>query len=222
MSWLKNLLAKGRIDSSVEVGTIKTDVSTPIAMTEEQKHALWLMERSPYPTSKEDLEEVQALVKESNRKAQEAFDNYTYPTEPMYKIVQELAGHFIIQRRMSRARIQSYEYYYEDRGPYGYMGLRCNPYYPWADKYVEPDTSPFVWYETVKNTDSPVMERVSSYGYRYSNEYRTKGYSDLAFNIFREAEEYLQRMVQAPEEREVGYNFPPLERVTMLLTGPKN
>jgi hypothetical protein len=205
MSWLKNLLPSN-----------KTDVSTPITMTEEQKHILWVRERGYYPTSQEDVEEIQALVAESNRKAQEAFDNYTYPTEPMYKIVQELAGHYTIQRRVSKANISFYERFYQ-RSPYDYGGIRFRPYYPWADQYKEPDITPVVWYETVKNTNAPIQTRHSG-----SNQYITAGYADLAFNIFREAEEYLQRMVQAPEEREVGYNFPPLERVTMLLTGPEN
>lgn len=154
-------------------------------------------EESDWAETPEEKKAAFMAKKEWEKKEQEAFEAYV-PEGPEFKIVQVPAGHFVIKRRHT-GRISSYsfttELYGIARKAKFWEGLRYAPY----DQY-----------ETVKNTDAPIMVKEYSPYQRYDY-YRLSGYADLAFNIFEDAEAYLFRMAQ-PQEHEVGYDFPPLKR----------
>lgn len=130
-----------------------------------------------------------------NEEAQSKFKEYV-PVGPAYKIVQENAGHFVIQRRMTE-RASMWHLY----------AFGCYPI-P-AEKIERLSTDPREWYDTVKNTDAPIATK--EYGYRSYGSESLTGYADLAFNIFADAEAYLFRMVD-PAAGTTEYDFPPLKK----------
>jgi hypothetical protein len=187
----------------------------PSNMTEDEKRAHWLETRGEHPKSEEDRKAAYEMEQRFDEAAKAYFDSYDYP-EPEYKIVQEEAGHFVIKRRMSRVA----KTLYKGREYCGTYHFWPRDLSYWADE-LEPmiadkeNLKPEVWFESVKNTDSPIhVYKRDSYGYgsfyRDNSRYVLDGYADLAFNVFQDAEDYLRRMVEKPEIREVGYDFPPL------------
>lgn len=158
-------------------------------------------ERGSFAKLPADIEASKAAKKEWRKKEQAAFEAFV-PKGPAFKIVQMPAGHFVIQRR------------YTQRAYDASFGIWAYDYYPWADEIEKWPVDSYDAYETVKNTDAPIMtkEYRSVYSYRSgSDEYRLTGYADLAFNVFEDAEAYLFRMA-TPQDHEVGYDFPPLKK----------
>lgn len=162
-------------------------------------------ERDYFAESKADIATSIAAEKDWREREKAAFDAYR-PTGPAFKIVQMPAGHFVIQRRYTK-RSESRQ---QNHWIYSYGGSFS---YVWADQIEKHPVESYDAYETVKNTDAPVMTKDTSvYGYRsYGEEYHLTGYADLAFNVFEDAEAYLFRMAQ-PQEHEIGYDFPPLKK----------
>ena len=157
-------------------------------------------ERGYFAESKEDIEASKAAEKDWIEREELAFKGYK-PTGPAFKIAQMPAGHFVIKRRYTKRRMN----------PNGRSLLFFRPYYVWADKIEGYPVDPYDEYETVKNTDAPIMTKNNVSIYGYSDEHRLSGYADLAFNVFEDAEAYLFRMAQ-PQDNEVGYDFPPLKK----------
>jgi len=156
-------------------------------------------ERGSFATSPADIEASKAAKKAWEQREKAAYDAFV-PKEPAFKIVQVPAGHFLILRRYTQRA--------NDIG----FGLWTYDYHPWADEIDKWPVGPYDAYETVKNTDAPIMTKeYGSFRYTYGNEYRLTGYADLAFNVFEDAEAYLFRMAQ-PQDCEVGYDFPPLKK----------
>lgn len=163
-------------------------------------------ERGYFAESKADIEASKAADNDWREREKAAFEAYK-PTGTAFKIVQMPAGHFVIQRRYTQ-RMES-----RQRGTW-MVAYRGHSFHVWADEIEKNPVEPFDAYETVKNTDAPIMtkEYGSAYSYRSaSDEYRLTGYADLAFNVFEDAEAYLFRMA-TPQEQEVGYDFPPLKK----------
>lgn len=158
-------------------------------------------ERGSFAKLPADIEASKAAEEEWGQKEQAAFEAFV-PKGPEFKIVQMPAGHFVIQRRYTR------------RATNPSSRVWLHGYYAWADEIQKWPVDSHDAYETVKNTDAPIMtkEYGSVYGYRNgSDEYRLTGYADLAFNVFEDAEAYLFRMA-TPQDHEVGYDFPPLKK----------
>lgn len=208
MFWRKKLIDTKTLTVSAEVETRPK----PSNMTPEEEHAHWLKTRPKYPTSDKDLDAARAAETEWNKKASAIFDAWTSP-DPEYRIKQEDAGHYIIQRRKTKRASRDYTAYREDRYGYIYSLYNYRPYYPWADQ-IEADTDmqAITTYETVKDHTSPRMSYRSGYSkYDHGGSYQN-GWNDLMFNVFQDAEDYLTRMVRQPEEKIVGYDYPPLTR----------
>lgn len=171
------------------------------AKASEQKQPEKPKERGAFAESKADIEASKAADIDWRAREMVAFNAYK-PKGPAFKIVQMPAGHFVIKRRYTyrmESRLRDWIYCYG------------GPSYVWADKIAEHPVEPLDAYETVKNTDAPIMTRESNpYASRYFDK-RLIGYADLAFNVFEDAEAYLFRMAQ-PQEHEVGYDFPPLKK----------
>lgn len=163
-------------------------------------------ERGHFAESKADIEESKAADKEWHEREAAAFKAYK-PTGPEFKIVQMPAGHFVIMRRYTKRATSAQS----DAWMFQWNG---GAYHVWADKIAERSVEPVDTYETVKNTDAPIMTKEYGPVYSYrsgSDEYRLTGYADLAFNVFEDAEAYLFRMA-TPQDHEVGYDFPPLKK----------
>lgn len=159
-------------------------------------------ERGYFAKSKADIEASKLADEDWRKREAAAFKAYK-PTGPAFKIVQMPAGHFVIRRRYTR-RMESRQ---SNFLTYSYGG----PSYVWADEIEKHPVEPCDTYETVKNTDAPIMTREANpYLNRYFYE-RLTGYADLAFNVFEDAEAYLFRMA-TPQDHEVGYDFPPLKK----------
>lgn len=161
-------------------------------------------ERGSFAKTKEDIEESKRAAKGWRFREEEAFKAYE-PKGPAFKIVQVPAGHFVIQRRHTQRA-------YDPVRRTNYFGEQ---YHQWADEIEAMPVEPCDAYETVKNTDAPIMSKDYGYygGRQLGDEYRLSGYADMAFNVFADAEAYLIRMA-TPENHEVGYDFPPLKRRT--------
>lgn len=160
-------------------------------------------ERGYFAKSKSDIEASKAADKEWHEREAAAFKAYK-PAGPAFKIVQMPAGHFVIMRRYTK-RMESIQTSYMLSAWHG------GSFWVWADKIAANPVDPVDAYETVKNTDAPIMTRESNpYVSRYWSE-RLTGYADLVFNVFEDAEAYLFRMA-TPQDHEVGYDFPPLKK----------
>lgn len=158
---------------------------------------------SLWAETEEEKKAALLAKKEWEKREQEAFEAFV-PKGPEFKIVQVPAGYFVIKRRHTQ-RVSRYSMAGPKRTFLGdYVRIRT------AKFWEELTCAPYDTYETVKNTEAPIM--VKNYiAYSQYGNYSLSGYAPLTFNIFEEAEAYLFRMAQ-PQDHEVGYDFPPLKR----------
>lgn len=164
-------------------------------------------ERGRYAESKKDREESAKALIDWRARADDSVKKYK-PKGGEYRIRQEPAGHFVIERRNI---LRAYSPSYNDYGG----TLMGPPLHRRADEIASWPTTPRETYETVKNTDAPIMVKRHDYfryrGYYPSESYSLEGYQDLAFNVFADAEAYLKRMAK-PADYITEYDFPPLKK----------
>lgn len=160
--------------------------------------------RSRYPKKPADISASIAATERFKQRCADKLASYV-PTGPAFRIVQRPAGHFEIERRRVESAVKSAFLYYD---LYSY-----DVSYEWADVIDAYADEPREYYEVVKNTDAPIktMDHGYGYGYRFERHERLVGYAPLAFNIFAEAEAYLQRMAE-PAANVTEYDFPPLKK----------
>lgn len=169
--------------------------------------------RDSFAKSREDREDSRKALAEWSERANAALAKYK-PKGGEFRIRQMPAGHYVIERRqVLKARSPSLNSY-----EYGAPIMMGPPMERWADEIEKQSVAPREIYETVKNTDTPIMVKrhgyshYSSYSrYPLDDGYRLEGYQDLAFNAFEDAEAYLKRMA-SPADGITEYDFPPLKK----------
>lgn len=189
------------------VGAENTAAPEPVK-NEAPKEKTYLEERAEkYATTKEELKASDDALVEWKARAAEALKAYN-PKHGAYRIRQEPAGHYVIEKRFVR---MAYSNAFSDQLYYmPSFGLPRSERK--AEEIASHPVTPIEVFEAIKNPDAPIQTKHhSGYGSYLREEWHLSGYQPMIFNVFEDAEAYLQRMVNG-DKGSVEYDFPPLKR----------